>query len=149
MGLHRNIRYGPNTSPSEIENRRRVWWTVYIFDRLASAKLGHPTISDGDIDAPLPSSEILSTEDRDDFFDPVQLNANIRLSRITGSILTLIYGGLTQRAPGSFIRNVHTILNDLRQLDAELPLQLRLDHTKFPAYSSRSVASLRLHFNQV
>ncbi|KAF3762593.1 hypothetical protein M406DRAFT_12456, partial [Cryphonectria parasitica EP155] len=148
MGLHRNITYGPNTSAADIENRRRVWWTVYIFDRLVSSKLGHPIISDGEIDAPLPSYDNLSEEDKDDFFDPMQLIANIKLCRITGSILTLIYGGPARKAPGDFIRNVHTILNNLKQLDAELPVELRLDHTKFPAYGSRSVASLRLHFNQ-
>ena len=56
MGLHRKITYDPRTSPSEIENRRRVWWTVYTFDRICSSKLGHAVmIRDEDIDAPLPS----------------------------------------------------------------------------------------------
>lgn len=149
MGLHRNIAYQPNASAAEVENRRRVWWTVYIFDGLISSRLGHPMISDRDIDAPFPSQDNLPAADKDDFFDPMQLIANIRLSRITGSILSLIYGGPSPKDAGNFIRNVHTILNQLKELDAELPIELRLDHTRFPAYGSRSVASLRLHFNQV
>lgn len=145
LGLHRNITYDPKTNPTEIENRRRVWWTVYTFDRLCSSKLGHAVmIKDEDIDAPFPSSEV---ED-EDFVDAKQLIANIRLSKITGSILNLIYGVPTQRS-GDFIRNVHTILNNLKQWDAELPLELKLNHQRFPSYGSRPVASLRLHFNQV
>ncbi|KAL2278211.1 hypothetical protein FJTKL_14625 [Diaporthe vaccinii] len=148
MGLHRNLKYESSVSGAEVENRRRVWWTVYIFDGLISSRLGHTMISDGYIDAPLPSQDNLPAADKDDFFDPMQLIANIRLCRITGSILSLIYEAPSQRQPGNFIRNVHTILNKLKNLDAELPMELKLDHTRFPAYGSRSVASLRLHFNQ-
>lgn len=149
MGLHRDITDGSNVSSAEVENRRRVWWTVYIFDSLISSRLGHPMISDGYIDAPLPSQDNLSAADKDDFFDPMQLIANIRLCRITRSILNLIYAGPSQGDAKSFIQNVHTILTQLKELDAELPTELKLDHTRFPAYRSRSVASLRLLFNQV
>jgi proline utilization trans-activator len=149
LGLHRNITYNPDTRPVDIENRRRVWWTVYTFDRLCSSKLGHPVmIKDEDIDAPLPSSQDLTPEERDEFVDADQLIANIKLSRITGSILDLIYGIPTKRESG-FVRNVHKILTALKGWDATLPMGLKLNHAKVPSYSSRSVASLRLHFNQV
>ncbi|CAJ2506730.1 Uu.00g079160.m01.CDS01 [Anthostomella pinea] len=148
LGLHRNISYDPSIHAADIENRRRVWWTVYTFDRLCSSKLGHAAmIRDEDIDVPLPSCEGLLAEEADDFVDPTQLIANIKLSRITGSILTLIYGAETQRTK-DFVRNVHTILNNLKQWETELPHELKLDHNQFPSYGSRSVASLRLHFNQ-
>ncbi|KAI1338218.1 fungal-specific transcription factor domain-containing protein [Xylariaceae sp. FL0016] len=148
LGLHRNITYDNSISPAEIENRRRVWWTVYTFDRLCSSKLGHAVmIRDEDIDVPLPSSDGLSAEEAEDFMDAKQLIANIKLSRITGSILSLIYGAAKPRAK-EFVRNVHTILNNLKQWETELPSELKLDHDQFPSYGSRSVASLRLHFNQ-
>lgn len=135
-------------SSAEIENRRRVWWTVYTFERLCSAKLGHPMmIRDEDIDAPLPSTNGLTAEEEDDFMDAAQLLANIKLSRITGSIVSLIYGSGLSKAK-NFIGNVHQILNSLKQWDTELSPDLKLDHDKFPTYGSRSVASLRLHFNQ-
>jgi proline utilization trans-activator len=149
LGLHRNITYSPTMSPVDVENRRRVWWTVYTFDRLCSSKLGHPImIKDEDIDAPLPSSNDLSPEEREDFVDAEQLIANIKLSRITGSILDLIYAIPVHREQG-FVRNVHRILTALKEWDATLPVGLKLNHEKMPPYSSRSVASLRLHFNQV
>lgn len=149
MGLHRNIAYESDIRGAEVENRRRVWWTVYIFDSLIGSRLGHPVISDGCIDAPYPSQDNVPAADKDDFFDPTQLIANIRLCRITGSILSLIYGRPSPRDAGNFIRNVHTILNQLKELDAGLPIELKPNHTRFPVYGSRSVASLRLHFNQV
>lgn len=148
IGLHRNITYEPGMSSADIENRRRVWWTVYTFERLCSAKLGHPImIRDEDIDAPLPSTNGLTAEEEDDFMDAAQLLANIKLSRITGSIVSLIYGSGLSKAK-NFIGNVHQILNSLKQWDTELSPDLKLDHDKFPTYGSRSVASLRLHFNQ-
>lgn len=149
MGLHRNIAYESDIRGAEVENRRRVWWTVYIFDSLIGSRLGHPVISDGCIDAPYPSQDNVPAADKDDFFDPTQLITNIRLCRITGSILSLIYGRTSPRDAGNFIRNVHTILNQLKEIDAGLPRELKPNHTRFPAYGSRSVASLRLHFNQV
>ncbi|KAK7634322.1 fungal-specific transcription factor domain-containing protein, partial [Phyllosticta citricarpa] len=149
LGLHRNITYDKNISAIEIENRRRVWWTVYTFDRLCSSKLGHPVmIRDEDIDAPYPSVEGLSPEEREEFLDVDQLCANIKLAQITGIILNLIYSIPGAQHEVNFVRNVHKILTSLKEWDSTLPASLRLDHTATPPYKSRSVASLRLHFNQ-
>lgn len=149
MGLHRNITYDPSTPPVAIENRRRVWWTVYTFDRLCSSKLGHPiTIKDEDIDAPFPSSEGLAAEEQEEFVDATQLIANIRLARITGSLLDHTYK-IHKPHESTFICNIHSILISLKEWDATLSPELRLDHSRTPPYSSRSIASLRLHFNQV
>ncbi|KAK8169093.1 fungal-specific transcription factor domain-containing protein [Phyllosticta citrichinensis] len=149
LGLHRNITYDKNTSAIAIENRRRVWWTVYTFDRLCSSKLGHPVmIRDEDIDAPYPSVEGLSPEEREEFLDVDHLCANIKLAQITGNILNLIYSIPGAQLEVNFVRNVHKILTSLKEWDSTLPPGLRLDHTATPPYKSRSVASLRLHFNQ-
>ncbi|KAJ0284038.1 hypothetical protein CBS470a_007023 [Colletotrichum nupharicola] len=148
MGLHRNITYDPKTPPVEIENRRRVWWTVYTFDRLCSAKLGHPVmIKDEDIDAPFPSSDGLSPEEQEEFVDAGQLIANIRLARITGLLLDHTYK-IHSPHEKTFVSNVHRILTSLKEWDATLPPELALDHSRTPSYSTRAVASLRLHFNQ-
>ncbi|KAK8240198.1 putative C6 transcription factor [Phyllosticta capitalensis] len=149
LGLHRNITYDKNISAVEIENRRRVWWTVYTFDRLCSSKLGHPVmIRDEDIDAPYPSVDGLTPEEREEFIDVDQLCANIKLAQITGNILNLIYSIPGAQHEVNFVRNVHKILTSLKEWDASLKPGLRLDHTVTPPYKSRSVASLRLHFNQ-
>ncbi|KAF4539541.1 C6 transcription factor [Lasiodiplodia theobromae] len=149
LGLHRNITYDKSISAVEIENRRRVWWTVYTFDRMCSSKLGHPVmIRDEDIDAPLPSTDGLTPAERDEFLDAEQLIANVKLARITGNILNLIYSIPGAQQEINFVRNVHKILNSLKEWDATLPASLRLDPTVSPPYKTRSIASLRLHFNQ-
>ncbi|KAF9019070.1 hypothetical protein BDZ89DRAFT_328219 [Hymenopellis radicata] len=55
LGLHRRI--GPDrASPFELERRRRTWWSIYNFDRVASFTLGRPLgIADEAIDIELPS----------------------------------------------------------------------------------------------
>ncbi|EFX06169.1 c6 zinc finger domain containing protein [Grosmannia clavigera kw1407] len=148
LGLHRNMTYGAETPAVEIENRRRVWWTVYMFDRLCSSKLGHPVmIKDADIDAPLPSMDGLTADERDDFFDAAHLVANIGLARITGRLLDLAYK-IHRPHERTFIRDIHQILTSLKEWEASLPADLRPGPTKTPSYVSRPVASLRLHFNQ-
>ncbi|KAL1628861.1 hypothetical protein SLS54_001550 [Diplodia seriata] len=149
LGLHRNLTYDKSISAVEIENRRRVWWTVYTFDRMCSSKLGHPVmIRDEDIDTPLPSTDGLSPAEREEFLDAEQLIATVKLSRITGNILNLIYSIPGAQQEINFVRNVHKILNSLKEWDATLPASLRLDPTVSPPYKTRSIASLRLHFNQ-
>lgn len=123
---------------------------MYTFDRMCSSKLGHPVmIRDEDIDAPLPSTDGLTPAERDEFLDAEQLIANVKLARITGNILNLIYSIPGAQQEINFVRNVHKILNSLKEWDATLPASLRLDPTVSPPYKTRSIASLRLHFNQV
>ena len=134
----------------EIENRRRIWWTCYTFDRMSSAKLGHPVaIRDEDIDCPFPSFEGLTAEERTEFADPVQHSINIKLTEISGTILNQLYSIPTAKQERNFVRDVHNILTSLKKLDEELPQNLRLDTTLNPPFRVRNVASLSLHFNQV
>ncbi len=67
LGLHRRI--GPDrASPSELERRRRTWWSIYNFDRVASFTLVRPLgIADEAIDIEVSSIgrlEYASTDKR-------------------------------------------------------------------------------------
>src|SRR5690349_18524660 len=91
LGLHRELP-AQLASPFEHEHRRRVWWTVYTFDRLCSLKLGHPVmIKDEDISVNLPSHNNLTTDDLEDLPDPKQILSSIAMARIAGSILQDLY----------------------------------------------------------
>lgn len=86
IGLHRNQK-NLNLSAVEREHRRRVWWTVYCFERLSSSRLGYPTsIQDDVIDVEYPSMSGLSDSEKEEFNDPEHLCANVKLTRITGRI---------------------------------------------------------------
>lgn len=148
LGLHHNLPEGYMISAVEREHRIRVWWSIYTIDRITSSKLGHPvTVRDSDIDVDLPSMERLTPSEREEFSDPAHLVAHLRLARITGDIISDIYGRSGQNK--SFVQSVHKILRSLRSWAETLPESVRICSSNPQRYSSRNVASLHLCFNQV
>ncbi|ODQ76443.1 hypothetical protein LIPSTDRAFT_44431, partial [Lipomyces starkeyi NRRL Y-11557] len=59
LGLHHELTPGSTAagmSVIEIELRRRIWWALYVWDRILAAELGRPyLISDDDCDASFPT----------------------------------------------------------------------------------------------
>lgn len=53
IGLHREFS-ATSITPFEMEIRRRVWWTIYIFDSGARLTFGRPTLSLGGVNMQLP-----------------------------------------------------------------------------------------------
>lgn len=148
LGLHHNLPDGYTISAVEREHRIRIWWSVYIIDRITSSKLGHPvTIRDSDIDVDLPSMDNLTPTEQEEFSDPSHLIAHVKLARITGDIISDIYGRSSQ-AP-AFVQSVQKILRSLRSWAETLPESVQISHSKPLRYASRNVASLHLCFNQV
>lgn len=95
LGLHRSQSGVSTMDPVQRETRRRVWWTLYLFDRLISSKLGYPLgIRDDDIDVEMPSMNGLSSAQQNEFSDPIHLCAHARLARITGDICKCSIGQL-------------------------------------------------------
>ncbi|KAJ5951289.1 transcriptional regulator family: Fungal Specific TF [Penicillium vulpinum] len=143
LGMHRSSS-SVHTSPVERESRRRIWWSLYLFDRLTCSKLGQPTaVNDDDIDVELPTMEGLTTEEKEEFPDPGHLFASVGLAKIAGNILSDIYC-MPGRKKTHFVKRVQGILRNLRDWDDTLPqhLTLRWDD------SNRHVASLHLCYNQ-
>lgn len=150
MGLHRTIPEDQGLDPVDREHNIRVFWTVYIFDRLTSSKAGLPLmIRDDDIDIDMPSSKGLSPSKLEEFADPDHLIANIKLSRISGSIMSDLYRIPGGRRDSVFVQSVHKILTNLRSWDKTLPPELKLNPNVIPCYPARPIASLHLQFNQV
>lgn len=148
LGLHHNLPEGYMISPVEREHRIRVWWSVYIIDRVTSSKLGHPvTVRDSDIDVDLPSMNNLTPSEREEFSDPSHLVAHLKLARITGDIIGDLYGRAGQDR--AFVQSVHKILRSLRSWAETLPESVQISSHKPHKYSTRNVASLHLCFNQV
>lgn len=79
QGLHTDMP-AQHLGPAYVERCRRVWWTVYMFDRETTSLMGLPvSIHDDDIDSPLPT-----------FSGSLQraaaLNMNVKLCRILAKI---------------------------------------------------------------
>jgi hypothetical protein len=71
----------------ERESRRRIWWSLYLFDRLTCSKLGQPVaVHDDVIDVELPTMDGLTIQEQKEFSDPSHLCASVGLARITGEI---------------------------------------------------------------
>jgi proline utilization trans-activator len=142
------LNHGSNHSTTGLrtldqEHRVRLWWTVYIFERSTSARLGLPAaIQDADIHVEMPSSENLSAEAQQQLGLPAHLVAHINLARITGLIK---YDGCGPMDANSdrYVEHIRAILQRLRKWDSHVPSSLR-----WSPGASRSVASLQLHFNQ-
>ncbi|KAH7322457.1 fungal-specific transcription factor domain-containing protein [Stachybotrys elegans] len=146
LGLHRANPADSAMSPMEREHRVRLWWTVYVFERSTSSRLGQPlTIQDSDIDVGLPSSNISTPQDQPKLGSPEHLIAHINLAQITGYIMRHIYSPSSKSNDGRFVHNVRTILQKLRRWDANLPAHLRWNPQ---GGVPRSTASLQLHFHQ-
>ncbi|OQE37803.1 hypothetical protein PENCOP_c009G08001 [Penicillium coprophilum] len=143
LGMHRSSS-SLHTSAVERESRRRIWWSLYLFDRLTCSKLGQPTaVNDDDIDVELPTMDGLTSEEKEEFPDPGHLFASVGLAKIAGDILSHIYC-MPGRNKVHFVKRVQGILRNLRDWDDTLPqnLTFRWDD------SNRHVASLHLCYNQ-
>lgn len=87
LGLHRTI-MDSHLTPSEVEERRNVFWILYVLDRRVSFRLGRPpTIHEQDIDItePTPSSAFQPSKVEDGFAHLV------KLSRIKSEIFSKLY----------------------------------------------------------
>ena len=131
--------------PVARQHRVRIWWTIYICDRMWGSKLGHPLmIPDSDITVDLPSFSGLTGEERIEFPDPEYIIASIKIAKIAGNIITNIYS--RGRSP-PFINSVQKVLRDLNVWMADLPDSIRL--AEAGGCTPRHVVSLHLSFNQV
>jgi proline utilization trans-activator len=146
LGLHRRTPESCALSALEQEHRRRLWWTVYIFDRSTCSKLGLPiTIQDSDVDVAMPSVIGVSPAEQTCLGSSTDhLIAHINLAQITGHIMNDIQVPPSKVSSDRFVQNVRSVLSKLRKWDSHVPARLRWD----PAGGvPRPVASLQLHFN--
>ena len=95
MGLHRRNQ-DPTLSPSEIEERKNVFWIAYSLDRDISLRTGQPPIQDDDdMDVDLPSgtnSDLPHVMRFGNGLDTINLfNARIGLAIIQGQIYKKLY----------------------------------------------------------
>ncbi|RLV92651.1 Protein STB5 [Spathaspora sp. JA1] len=101
-------------TPRQVELRSRLFWSVYIIDRLTSVSLGRPVaINDEDINVPLP--QIL-----DDDHEDIEINrVLIKLRRIEGQILRRVHSVSLQN---------NSVSEETRQLHCqEVYAELRRD----------------------
>ncbi|KAL2208297.1 hypothetical protein CC79DRAFT_1357747 [Sarocladium strictum] len=124
---------------SERVQLNRLWWTVYIQERRLAAATGNPCgISDDSIEIDLP-------RDSPGFVPAAPLHLNVKIARITGRIISILYGPNNERSEDDFVSKVQEIIHSLYEISNELPSKLSTDVSgPGPALSIRTSASLQL-----
>ncbi|CAI6100679.1 unnamed protein product [Clonostachys chloroleuca] len=115
-----------------------VFWVAYIIDRDFSTLVGAPSsIRDEDITTKLPS-EI------DDSMNAAAMTLQIRLSRLTATILTGVYG-VDRNFDGSLLRETQSVLHKLaavcRDLTSYLGTTLHGTNIKTSKLATRLILS--------
>jgi hypothetical protein len=138
LGLHREVSW-PELPSESREERRRAWWSLFVFDRFASIVYGHPCgIRDGDFEVSQPrnlddacSQELASLmsrspEDEDQGVTAfTYMTCKIELYRLSSPIMTELYTKRASHQQAS--RIVHDIDKRLSEWHARLPGELQLD----------------------
>lgn len=142
-------------SPLERERRKRLWWSTFCIDRMASTHMGLlPSLQIDQTDLEYPSQAGLSTVDTAEFKDPAYLTARVQLTIIQADLANQTYDLGRDDA-----KDIETIFRPmLQRLDvwrAGLPALMALgmedgvpaSMRKMPYM--RSLANFHLRFNHV
>lgn len=146
MGMHRS--FGAEAlHPNVRELRNRLWWSVYVAERIFSVEMGRPlAINDAEIDAPLP---VNVPEWSNMAGKPMNVDgqiAMIRLCNLLGKIINEVYckPGCGEECMISS-RKIERLQDEIRQSRDDLPDDLKgLPEQAIP----RSVAHLLLAYEQ-
>ncbi|KAF4549548.1 MFS antiporter-like protein 2 [Elsinoe fawcettii] len=149
QGMHHSIPQHQAADVAMMEHRTRLWWTVYVLDRMCSAMMSHPvSIPDTDIDIRLPSDpkNIPGITNGSELIDHEFLIATINLARILGDISSSLY--TRAKAQRSSLHRVQTLLKSLQNWHDTLPKHLQLPQSKPIQQVPRPVATMHGWFNQ-
>ncbi|KAJ4243059.1 hypothetical protein NW757_011590 [Fusarium falciforme] len=159
IGLHVESKTSKPRGPVELERRRRIWYSIYVLDRLLSLQLGRPpAIHDEDCSVPMPSrrgdSEIDWTSS---IIEPVEgpstgdyFVAVIEFSRIVGRVLSDIYGPAHERPTAEMMICTQVLDRQLVEWKMNLPRKLRFDlgHAFDPSVAfrrQRNMLAIKYH----
>jgi proline utilization trans-activator len=142
IGLHRKEHIGRAMGGSlEREVRKRVFWTLYLYERFLCSSLGRPSaIDDDDVDLDLPRESLLEVGEH---IPLGHLGEEVALFRIMGRICKTIYHPI--RHPTSQTDVAQSILDELDAWYSALPPHLALG-SAIPPTHRRAVTLLHIKY---
>lgn len=147
IGLNHNIPESQLIDPVERQHRVRIFWTIYICDRMWGSKMGLPSqVSDEDIHLDMPSNISPPELHWEQFSDTEYIKANINLARIVGETIANLYS--RRKYNETFLQRVQKLLKSLKNWVETLPEHLKLNEDD-PEMNKKHIISLHLSFNQV
>lgn len=149
LGLHVDI--GKDTlNRFELEHRRRIWWTVYMYERMLASKAGLPlSLTDEDISTELPNDFDMSDPVKgceNYIFPEAEFISNcVKITKINANILRKLYN----RQPSSNILPVvHELVVSLLRWKKALPNDINCDYSQENLDISRLVVNMMTEYFQ-
>lgn len=145
-----------NQNRFELEHRRRIWWTVYMFERMLSSKAGLPlSFADDSVSTELPYDFRVDLQDfpRDEndvrgyyiFPSSDYINNCVTITQINAVILSSLY---TKQPTANILPVVSDLVQRLFGWKNALPEYLCVDFSNEEVKISRLVANLLTEYFQ-
>lgn len=145
-----------NLDRFELEHRRRIWWTVYMYERMLSSKAGLPlSFADDSVSTELPVDFSILAEDlpRDAsdvrsyyIFPPADyINNCVTITQINALILSCLY---TKQPTANILPVVTDLVHKLMSWKNNLPDFLRIDFSGSELRISRLCVNLMTEYFQ-
>ncbi|ODQ46534.1 hypothetical protein PICMEDRAFT_58821 [Pichia membranifaciens NRRL Y-2026] len=149
VGLHVDI--GKETlNRFELEHRRRLWWTVYMYERMLASKAGLPlSLTDEDISTELPSDFDMSQPApgcENYIFPEAEFISNcVKITQINANILRKLY---TRHPSSNILPVVHEMVVALLKWKKALPHDINCDYSQPELTISRLVVNMMTEYFQ-
>ena len=140
LGMHRE---GTNSSFDPIERniRRRVWWTMYLFEQNLAVVLGRPSaVHDTEVNVGLPEEMMIDCSD----YPPDYLENAIRLSTISGRVKRIMYDAADSKDVPATVESAKRLLHECEAWRAALPQHLRPEWLSMMPKQRRAVLLLHV-----
>jgi proline utilization trans-activator len=149
LGLHVDI--GKDTlNRFELEHRRRLWWTVYMYERMLASKAGLPlSLTDEDILTELPSDFDMSKPEsgcENYIFPEAEFISNcVKITQINADILRRLY---TRQPSSNILPVVHELVVSLLKWKKSLPSDINCDYSAQNLEISRLIVNMMTEYFQ-
>ncbi|VEU19473.1 DEKNAAC100208 [Brettanomyces naardenensis] len=149
LGLHVDIGRD-SLNRYELEHRRRLWWTVYMYERMLASKAGLPlSLTDDDISTALPDDFDMSNPPKgceNYVFPEAEFIRNcVKITQINTRILRKLY---TRHPSSNILPVVHELVVSLLRWKKELPDYINCDYSAPELHISRLVVNLMTEYFQ-
>ncbi|KAI9739552.1 MAG: hypothetical protein M1834_006268 [Cirrosporium novae-zelandiae] len=155
LGLSRKSLQSNRSSPHELELQNRLFWSIYVFDRMISVSLGLPVgMNDEKANIPLPSitMEEYTSPERTTLAVTLQVNRHIiSLRQIEENILKKVHlpnqnmiSSLSQADKFSIIQDLRSQVEDWYSHGCLL-VPLEIDRDRIPFHNTVPWLNVRYH----
>lgn len=141
-----------NLNRFELEHRRRIWWTVYMYERMLSSKAGLPlSFADDSVSTELPFDFHVELDGEDDvrsyyiFPSAEYINNCVTITQINAVILSSLY---TKQPTANILPVVADLVQRLFKWKNSLPEFLRVDFSAPELTISRLIVNLMTEYFQ-